>query len=414
MALVDGEIRREWRAGWPVLLMAFIAIFWQNLILYPLSVLVKPIAETWGWTRGQATLLLSFHALMTLTLGPVAGMLVRRHGPIPLALGGVVLVAAGLVCVAFAGPNLALWYAAWTAVGIAQLACTVIVWAYALTAAFERSRGLALATAMSGSGAAALIMPPLTLWLYESGGISGAYIGIALLMLATSLPLLLWLSYRGKSPTTAAVAASDAARAGQTGLTLGQAIATRTFWLLGVGIMLAAGCVSAIVVHFQALITDRAITPTTAAWIMSLLGPTLVIGRIATGALLDRLPPRTVVLLVFAFPVVACIILANFEGSIALAVVAIVFTGLASGAEGDMLAYFTSRYFGVRHFGTIYGLLLGLFGIGFGSFPPAAGFVFDRLGSYSLAFGIMGGLLGIGAACLLAMGPYPQADAHRR
>ena len=97
-----------------------------------------------------------------------------------------------------------------------------------------------------------------------------------------------------------------------------------------------------------------------------------------TGWLLDRWRPHHVVLGVFLFPTIACVILATFNGSLVLAVIAMLCTAVAAGAECDMLAYFTSRYFvsqaaiSVCSTRQIYGLLLGLFSVGYASFPAGS------------------------------------------
>jgi predicted MFS family arabinose efflux permease len=157
--------------------------------------------------------------------------------------------------------------------------------------------------------------------------------------------------------------------------------------------------------------TDSGLSVTTATWVMSLLGPSLLVGRLGTGFLLDRWSSRAVCLTVVAFPVVTCLIMATYSGSVPLAILAIVCCGAAAGAEGDILAYFASRHFGLAHYGSIYGLMLGIFSIGFGSFPPIAGFVFDRTGSYGAAFWLFSGLLAIAVVLLLKAGDYPDEFA---
>lgn len=47
--------------------------------------------------------------------------------------------------------------------------------------------------------------------------------------------------------------------------------------------------------------------------------------------------------------------------------------GCAAGAEHDIAAYFAARYFGLKHFGAIYGLLYTLYNVGAGLGPPLAG-----------------------------------------
>ena len=398
----------EWRNGLPTLLTAFAAIYWMSLIVYPTGVLVKPIEQAWGWSRSETTLMLSSQAFVTLLFGHLAGAVARRFGLYRTAFVGTVCSAIALLCIAFSGPNLALWYASWALLGLAQLFSTVIVWSHALAECFVRQRGLAFAIATSGSALAAATMPWLTLWLYRSFGIGGTYIAFAGLMLITTLPLIA-LTRKRFRPIKAV--ASNRSGIGSDGLTLRGAIRTRAFWLIAAGMPIVAGTVSSIVIHGHSLMTDSGLSPQDATWVTSLLGPALLAGRLLTGRMLDRLTARQVILVVFLFPALACAILATFNGSLTLAVIAMLCTGVAAGAEGDMLAYFTSRYFGVRHYGQIYGLLLGLFSVGYGTFPFVTGMFFDIFGSYRYAFVFVGVMMIIGVTLLYFTGEYPEEDA---
>ena len=55
---------------------------------------------------------------------------------------------------------------------------------------------------------------------------------------------------------------------------------------------------------------------------------------------------------------------------------------MSAGAEFDLLAFLTSRYFGLRSFGEIYGLLFVAFLIGTSLGPIAYGAIFDLTGAY--------------------------------
>jgi nitrate/nitrite transporter NarK len=48
-----------------------------------------------------------------------------------------------------------------------------------------------------------------------------------------------------------------------------------------------------------------------------------------------------------------------------------------------VLGYITSKYFGVRSFGTIFGVVSGLFALGAGVGPQVMSMMLDRFGSYS-------------------------------
>jgi MFS family permease len=75
------------------------------------------------------------------------------------------------------------------------------------------------------------------------------------------------------------------------------------------------------------------------------------------------------------------------------AFLAAAFIGISMGAEIDMLAILTGRYFGVENFGRIYGILFTSFLIGTSIGPVAYGMAYESLGSYTwvllLSIGLM-------------------------
>ena len=61
--------------------------------------------------------------------------------------------------------------------------------------------------------------------------------------------------------------------------------------------------------------------------------------------------------------------------------------GLGIGAETDLLGYLTSRYFGLKHMGEIFGYIYAAFMLGTSIGPLALGYTYDTFGSYY--FGII-------------------------
>jgi hypothetical protein len=76
--------------------------------------------------------------------------------------------------------------------------------------------------------------------------------------------------------------------------------------------------------------------------------------------------------------------------------------------EYDLLAYLTARYFGLRNYATIYGLLYVFFGVGAGFGPMLFGRAYGLDGSYTPIFHIALVSLAGSALCLLALGRYPR------
>jgi predicted MFS family arabinose efflux permease len=405
----EAQPHNEWKTGWPILVIAFTGVFWMSACAGPLAVLVKPISSEWGWSRGETSLIVTINALIILLLGPLAGAWVHKYGPIRMALVGSPLSAISLYLAGQSGPNLMLWYGAWTFFAIVQLGSNIIVGASAITSLFKKNRGAALAVALSGSAAAHAVMPILTLDLYKKYGIGGTFTGLGCLLILTSLPFLLiqFFRQRPEKPAPEAIAAAPVLKGV---LTVMRAMRRPKFWQLTFGFMTIGGVVGSIAIHFQALMTDKGMSMEKAAWIMSLFGPAMLAGRFITGVLLDRCTARQIILPIYSFPVIACFVLANFEGAPGWAIVAVTFAGFAMGAEGDMLAYFIGRYFGTANFAPIYATMFGLFALAFGSFPVLAGFIYDLVGSYDSTYMVFGALLICGTLTMLLLGDYPAGD----
>lgn len=93
------------------------------------------------------------------------------------------------------------------------------------------------------------------------------------------------------------------------------------------------------------------------------------------------------------------------HGSIILVCAALI--GLSAGADGDLLGYLLSRYFGLRAFGSLGGVAYGAYILAATIFPLLAGVIVDRTASYKLIFVILGAMSTVSAGLLLTLGPFP-------
>jgi cyanate permease len=81
--------------------------------------------------------------------------------------------------------------------------------------------------------------------------------------------------------------------------------------------------------------------------------------------------------------------------------------GLGIGAEIDLMAFFTSRYFGLRDYAQLYGTMFGIFALGVGIGPALSGASFDRFQSYTPAFVVFEIMLAVSCLIFVRLGPYP-------
>jgi predicted MFS family arabinose efflux permease len=189
------------------------------------------------------------------------------------------------------------------------------------------------------------------------------------------------------------------------GLTVREAMGTRNFWLLAFIFFCVAACVTGTSAHLAPMLTDSGVTGRSAALAASVFGAALIAGRIGNGYLVDRFFGPRVAAILFAGAALAIAML--WSGlAVNAAFLAAALLGLAAGAEGDLMPFLVSRYFGMRSMAEIYGCMFGAFTIGnaTGRYLLAAGF--DAWGSYKtpLAFAFWAMVLAVAAS--LALGGY--------
>src|SRR5436190_1616260 len=108
----------------------------------------------------------------------------------------------------------------------------------------------------------------------------------------------------------------------------------------------------------------------------------------------------------FVLPMIGIALLATgatgvvpYVGAVAL--------GLGIGAEVDLMAFFTSRYFGARNYAKIYGTMFGIFAFGVGIGPALSGGSFDLFRSYTPIFMVYEVFLAVSCVIFFRLGPYP-------
>jgi MFS transporter, OFA family, oxalate/formate antiporter len=401
----------EFRRGWKVLIAALLgtACGASPIPFQTLGFFIGSLQEEFGWSLRDISVGLTIYGILGALLAPVFGSLADRFGVRPVAL--LSLTAFGIVfgCFAFTPNSLPGFYFLWVMVGLVGIGSTPITWSRAVNLWFHRNRGLALGLTLIGTSVTALVLPFLAVWLIAEFGWRMAYLLIALLPLGIALPVgLAW--FREPRPEERPAELTAAMANGQQlpGVSLAQALHDRRFWLLLASIILIAGAYGGALVHMPTMLKARNFSGTQIATVMSLFGLAIFAGRIITGLLLDRFWAPLVTLPILSLPALACVMLAGDQLSFSMAIAAAFLLGFSSGAETDLVAYLASRYFGMAHYGKIYGSLYMGFGMASAISPTAYGWVRDSTGSYDPMLFAAAVFFVLGALLLLLLGRYPD------
>ena len=371
---------------------------------YTIGIFVAPFARDFGWSRGEIQTAILFSTGLGVLCAPIAGTMVRRFGIRRTILSG--LTGMSVACLCGAAINGGLWqlYAVYALMALLGAGAGGISWTTLLAERFTVSRGLALGIGLSGTGLCAILMPQIASSSLTAWGWRGAYVALAGFALLIVLPLCAWLLPRNAQEQ----AEVQPIAIDQTGaFTVKAAVRTARFWILGGSTACIYLAVGGAIPNLVPALTDKGISATDAATVMSLFGGAIVVGRIVIGALIDRFWAPAVASAVLAAATIGSIILSG-EASFAAYAVAAIMLGMVTGTELDMIGFLTARYFGLRDFARIYARVYIFVAAAAGIAPLMFGDLSDLTGTYRMAFLLGAGLLVAGAAGLLSLGRYPD------
>jgi len=380
-------------------------------IVYSFTVFIPTLVEEFGWQRGPVSLSITFHTLANAAALPFAGHLVDRFGARRVLLPAILLWGSGVGMLCLLPGKLWAFYAAFAGLGIVTSGCTPLPYGRAISAWFNKRRGLALGIAMSGVGFGTLLLPIFANYMIETYDWRAAFAGIGALICLIGLVMVFPVfrnspEEKGLTPDGDEPVETAAART-VVGFSWREAFTTRAFWLMAI----AFACVSMAVIgtsaHLVPILRDGGLSPSKAALGVSTLGISLLLGRVWAGYLMDHYFAPYVAIGAICGPILGCLLLASGTTG-ALAFVAAAGIGLGVGAEVDMIAYMTSRYLGLRAFGVIYGTLFGIFLIGGGVGAPLMGYGFDTYGTYTNVLIFFTCACVLACILLLRLDPYPE------
>lgn len=408
------EGRAELLDGWRLLLACVAGVAFGSIgfATYSIGAFVKPLEAEFGWSRADVQGALLFSMGLGGIAAPLAGMLIDRFGARLIALTGLIGAGIGFFSAAWATSSIWTFYLAYALVACLGAGSGPVSWTRAIAGQFHKSRGLALGLALSGTGVSAIVVPPYVVSLIESFGWRVGFVGLSLLPVAIALPLAYYFFHPRDAGTTRVVHSSGQS-AQLTGLTALEAVRSYRFWVLMLSIIAMYLGITGIIPNLIPALTDRGYSASSAAAVQSVFGLAVIVGRLLVGWLIDRYWAPAVAAAVLTPPVLACVIFLN-DVPYAAYMLAALLAGMAAGAELDLLAFFTARYFGLRSYARTYSLLYAGVAVAAGVGPAAFAYVYEITGSYNTSFTLAAVLFAIGGPCVLTLGRYPDFSQRSR
>lgn len=396
----------EWRRNWTLVLACALGFSFSSVVNYSFGLFIEPLTQEFGWSRAETSVGLTLTAVVSVLLSPVVGMIIDRWGVRRLAIPGLALLGLSVASFGLASGSVWQWIALWAIFALVDLSVKSTVWTTAVAYTFDKERSLAIAFTLGGVSFALIVGPPLAEALIAVFGWRMAFAVMGLVWGAGTLSLAIPFLRDRRNGAEAKL--QRAAATSADGLTVGEALRSRPLQRIALATLITMLLGVGIQVHQVPILTAGGVTRQHAAYLVSLGGIAGIAGKIATGWLMDRANAGLVGGITLAVSAIAYGLLIDSIRTTELTIVAMIVIGYAAAAKMQICAYMTTRYAGMRNFGTVFGFMSSLIALGGGLGPLVAGLVYDHFQTYDpLLMAAVGGML-LSAAMLVGLGNYPQ------
>jgi len=398
---------------------AVLAFFAVGIGFYGQAVLLDGLVSERGWPLTRVAGATTLFFVTVGLVGPFAGSVVDRFGARTSIFAGLVMMAVGLVA-AGRVETVSQLFGAYLVLGTGFAFCGAIPSNALMARWFVDFRGRATMISQTGVSLGGIVLVPFTTAMIARDGVGRATEVLAALLLTVGFAVTLWVlrslpEGHGLEPDgrRAPAAQSAADRPAQQRLWgSGEAVRTKTFLWLALAFSGAMFSQTAFLMHALSFFRQQDAGPLA----YSMLPAASIVGRLIVGGFMaDRLDKRRLCIALLLIQALALCLLASATSTFTVYLAAISF-GVTIGNIFMLQALLTSELFGMRSFGSVYGLLQFSSQLAAGFGPLAAGWLHTELGGYAPIWWVLAATTVASALALLPLRPPqpPSAVAQGR
>ena len=317
-----------------------------------MGLFVSPLNTSTGLGIATISLALAVAQFVWGAIQPVAGAIADRHGPRPVLIGALVLLALGSALTPFmsSGLGLVLTIGLVSAMGSGAASFSVLIGAAAQRMPVE-ARGTASGVINAGGSFGQFLFAPILQKLIQSFGWMGAMWAMAIAALA-ALPLIGKLTQSSTPPIAHTDTDHGVLRA------VRDALGDRSYLLLHAGFFACGFHIAFLATHLPGEVELCGLPPTVASWSLAIIGLANIFGSLYAGACVSRYRSKHVLAAMYgsrAVLVAAYLLAPPSEWTFYVFAAGLGFTWLGTVPPTAALV---GKLFGVRYLGTLFGLTL--------------------------------------------------------
>ncbi len=381
--------------GWVILVVSALAIFVSGPgQTYSVSIFVDHIISDMGWSR---TMVSGLYTAGSFTAGVVMifmGRLLDKYGARIMMTSVCILFGFAAIWMSQVDHLLKL-YAGFAFIRILGQGSLTLIPTTLIALWFVRRRGKATAIGSLGGALSGAAFPILIHILITNTGWRNAWLVLAFIIWLTLL-LPAFLLVR-RSPESVGILPDGQSSSPEeqvenskpkiiheSNLSLGEALRTRTFWLLIFAGSSQPLIGTALTFHQVSLLASKGISSVTAASVFGVIAPMQILGTFAAGFMTDRFSNRHLLTLGQGF-LAATMLFTFLISSTWQAFFYGAMIGMSGGFIMTVSTVIWPNYYGRLHLGSIRGAATASM-VGFAALGPLPfGWIYDLTGSYSLA-----------------------------
>ena len=202
-------MKRPVTTGWVVVAasIAALTVGSTGILSYAHNIFLKPMTEEFHWTRAQYFFPFTVAGVLGALLPPFIGRAADRWGIKRVLLPGVIAFALATMNLALLNGSAPQFFVFAILSSATAMFQSPPLYSKAVSAWFDRNRGLALAIAMTGSALGGVLIPPFATVLVQNFGWRTARVALGVAVLLIAVPAV-WFGI--EEPKDGAVAKSAA------------------------------------------------------------------------------------------------------------------------------------------------------------------------------------------------------------
>jgi sugar phosphate permease len=385
--------------GWLIVGVIFLGgMFNSGLSLWGIGIFVGPMEDDLGWSRATFFGALSLRGIIAGLLSPFVGPLLdSRRGPRLLLIGGSVVLGLSIAALHWVNEVWQFYLLFGVFGAVAMVGSSQMVGEVVLPKWFVRRRGRAMAISSMSTPISGMIIPALLQVLISAFGWRDAWLILGLTGLVLLVPLALLVKTTPEEmglrpdgdpegvPVRTAGNVRVAAYTDEVSLTRGEALRTRSFWVLLLAMSLFSLHSQGFQQNWMPYFQDQGFSVATGTAAIAVYGIFSTFARLFWGLMAERFYITSLMAVGTTITAVTVLVLLNAT-TVGVLFLYVSLQAMTLGGQFLLQPLAVANLFGRAHLGAIRGIMRPFITFSSAAGPLVIAAMYDAQGSYDGAF----------------------------